>query len=279
MRTLREQARTIIFESDTPAGFVFDVTLIVCILVSVGAVLVDSLPAVHAAHGAWFYRIEWFFTVLFTLEYAVRLWCIREPWRYARSFYGIVDLLGVLPTYFSLVVSGSQYLLVIRVLRVLRVFRVLRMFRYVREADTLTEALRRGRRKVTVFFVCVLSLVVIFGSIMYVVEGPEHGFTSIPESLYWAIVTLTTVGYGDIAPSTGLGRLIASLVMITGYAIIAVPTGIFAAELSEVSRRRGDGRSCPNCSVEGHSESAAYCWRCGHHLRRHIVLPGEAPPN
>ena len=279
MATSRERIRRIIFESDTPAGLAFDVALIVCILASVVAVLFDSLPVVQRDYGAWFYRIEWVFTALFTVEYALRLWCIEQPGRYARSFYGIVDLLGVLPTYVSLLVTGSQYLLVIRILRVLRVFRVLRMFRYVSEAEQLTEALRRGRRKVAVFFLSVISLIVIFGSVMYLVEGPENGFTSIPESLYWAVVTLTTVGYGDIAPSTGLGRLIASLVMITGYAIIAVPTGIFAAELSQVARQKGDGRSCPNCSAEGHHEGAGFCWNCGHHLQQRIVMPREKSPS
>jgi len=276
MSTLRERVRIIVFESDTPAGRAFDIALIACILVSVGAVLLDSVPSIHRVWGDTVYSIEWLFTMLFTVEYAVRLWCIEERGRYARSFYGVVDLLGILPTYLSLFVSGTQYLLVFRVLRVMRVFRVLRMFRYVVEADMLQEALARGRRKITVFFVMVMSLVVVFGSVMYVVEGPEHGFTSIPESLYWAIVTLTTVGYGDIAPATPLGRLIASMVMVTGYAIIAVPTGIFAAELSDVARRRGDGRSCPNCSAEGHSEAAVFCWRCGHHLQRRIVLPSES---
>jgi voltage-gated potassium channel len=192
---LRERFRIVIFESDTPAGRAFDVALIVCILLSVALVFLDSLPAVHEDFGRAIYGLEWAFTLLFTVEYGARLWCVERPLRYARSFYGVVDFLGILPTYLSLFVPGAQYLLVVRILRVLRVFRVLRLIRFVAEADLLLEALRRGRRKVTVFFLTVMSLIVVFGSVMYVVEGPENGFTSIPQSLYWAIVTLTTVGY------------------------------------------------------------------------------------
>ncbi len=266
---LRDSVREVVFEARTRAGRVFDVCLIVVILVSVVAVLVDSMPAVHARYGDVLYAIEWGFTIAFTIEYLVRLWCIERPGYYARSFYGIIDLLGILPTYLSLLVTGSQYLLVIRVLRVLRVFRVLRMVRFMGEASLLYDALMESRRKIFVFLFGVLTLVVVFGSLVYLVEGPQHGFTSIPVSIYWAIVTLTTVGFGDIAPQTPIGRVLAACVMIMGYGIIAVPTGIVSVEINEAMRRRANTRVCPVCSAEGHSREASYCWRCGSHLYRH----------
>ena len=266
MQTLRDKTRIVIFESETPAGRAFDVTLIVCILASVAAVFADSVDAIHAQYGRLLYAAEWLFTILFTVEYAARLWCLEHPLRYARSFYGVVDLLGILPTYLSLLLPGTQLLLVIRVLRVMRVFRVLRLLRYVGEAEVLIEALRGGRRKIVVFLFTVLSLVVVAGSIMYLVEGPENGFTSIPISMYWAVVTVTTVGYGDISPVTPLGRFIASALMILGYAIIAVPTGIFSVQLSDAMRRQSNTRVCPHCVAEGHASEASYCWRCGSHL-------------
>jgi voltage-gated potassium channel len=263
VNTLRDQTRTIIFEAATPAGRAFDIGLIVCILVSVGVVFLDTVPSINAAYGELLYVVEWCFTILFTIEYALRLWCIEHPARYARSALGIVDLLGIVPTYLSLFFVGAQYLLVIRILRVLRVFRVLRLLRYVGEAQILFEAVRGARRKILVFLSIVLSVVVIAGSVMYVVEGPEHGFTSIPASIYWAVVTVTTVGYGDISPETPLGRFIASVVMILGYAIIAVPTGIFSVQLTEVMRRRESMRVCPACTAERHAGEANFCWRCG----------------
>lgn len=266
MQTFRDKTRIVIFEAETPAGRAFDVILIVCILASVGAVFLDSIPTIHRKYAHALYAIEWFFTILFTIEYAARLWCVERPLRYARSFYGVIDLLGTVPTYLSLFLPGAQFLLVIRFLRVLRVFRVLRLLRYVGEADVLIEALRKSRRKVTVFLFTVVSLVVVTGSIMYLVEGEANGFTSIPISMYWAIVTVTTVGYGDISPVTPLGRLIASALMILGYAIIAVPTGIFSVQLSEAMRRRGTTRVCPRCVAEGHSDEASFCWRCGSRL-------------
>jgi len=265
---LKQSVHQVIFEADTPAGRLFDIALIGFILLSVVAVLLDSIESVHIVHGELLYRIEWVFTVVFTVEYLLRLWCIEKSVHYARSFYGIVDLLGILPTYLSLVVTGAQYMLVIRVLRVLRVFRVLRLVRYVNEASVLSEALKASRRKITVFLFTVLTMVVVFGSLMYLVEGPANGFTSIPKSIYWAVVTLTTVGYGDITPATPLGRFVASIVMIMGYAIIAVPTGIVTMELSEASRRSANTRSCNQCSAEGHQREATYCWRCGSHLFR-----------
>jgi voltage-gated potassium channel len=263
---LKDSLRIIIFEANTPAGKAFDVGLIVCILVSVVAVLLDSVAVLHARYGDFFLGAEWIFTIVFTVEYLLRLWCIGHTARYARSFYGIVDLLGILPTYVSLFVADTQYLLVIRILRVLRVFRVLRMVRYVGEAELLSQALIASRRKITVFVCSVMALVVIFGSFMYLIEGDEHGFTSIPRSIYWAVITLTTVGYGDLTPHTPLGQAMATLVMIMGYGIIAVPTGIVTLELSEAHRRMANTRTCPGCSAEGHVREASYCWRCGEHL-------------
>lgn len=261
----RERIYDIIFEADTPLGKAFDVVLIISILLSVLAVMLDSVPALHARWGGLFYFLEWLFTVLFTVEYLVRLWCIGKPWAYARSFYGIVDLLGVLPAYISLLLAGSQYMLVIRLLRVLRVFRVLRLMRYVGEAQALTEAMRASRRKITVFLFTVATLVVIFGSLMFLIESPEAGFTSIPRSVYWAVVTLTTVGYGDISPLTPLGQAVSSVVMILGYAIIAVPTGIVTVELSR-SMRYQIGLVCPGCGKEGHDDNAHFCKFCGAEL-------------
>lgn len=268
MKWDRDTVRIVIFEAHTPAGKAFDVGLILSIVVSVLAVMLDSVPAVHARFGTWLYGVEWFFTILFTIEYLLRLWCIQHPALYARSFYGIIDLLGILPTYVSLIVADSQYLLVIRVLRVLRVFRVLRMIRYVSEADLLLQALRASRRKITVFLSTVVALVIVFGSLMYLIEGPENGFTSIPKSIYWAVITLTTVGYGDMVPLTSVGQAVASVVTIMGYGIIAIPTGIVTLELSEATRRAANTRTCPECSVEGHIREATYCWRCGAHLYR-----------
>lgn len=263
----KDSVRIVIFEADTPAGKAFDVALIVTILLSVGAVMLDSVPSIHERYGDWLYMLEWGFTIVFTIEYGLRLWCIQNTWLYARSFYGIIDLLGIIPTYLSLWLAGSQYLLVIRVLRVLRVFRVLRMVRYVGEAELITQALVASRRKITVFLCSVLALVVVFGSLMYLIEGGSNGkFASIPHSIYWAVTTMTTVGYGDITPTTPLGRALATLIMIMGYGIIAVPTGIVTLELNEASRRRPNTKTCPECSAEGHANEATYCWRCGGHL-------------
>ena len=236
----KDQVRIVIFEAETYWGRFFDVALIWFILASILAVFLDTIEAIHMDWGIWLYRIEWCFTILFTIEYALRLWCINNTRLYATSFYGIVDLLGILPTFLSLVFAGAQHLLVIRVLRVLRVFRVLRLVRYVGESEQLISALVASRRKITVFVCAVLTMVVVFGSLMYVIEGGENGFTSIPRSIYWAIVTLTTVGYGDLPPHTPIWQAVASLVMIMGYGGIAVPTGIITLELGEVARRRAN---------------------------------------
>ena len=264
----KDQVRTIIFEADTPAGRAFDVILMACIIASVVAVFLDSVPWINAHYSGLLYGIEWFFTLLFTVEYGLRLWCIKNKWLYARSFYGVIDLLGILPTYLSILFPGTQYLLVVRILRVLRVFRVLRMVHYVGEAELLGQALVASSRKIVVFITTVITLVIIFGSLMYLIEGPERGFTSIPKSIYWAVITLTTVGYGDVTPQTPLGQAFATIVMIMGYGIIAVPTGIVTMELNEANRRRANTRTCPDCSAEGHLQHATFCWRCGHHLFR-----------
>ena len=262
--TLRDKLRIIIFEADTKAGRRFDVTLIGMILLSVLTVMLDSVPQINAKYGQQLYYAEWFFTVLFTVEYTVRLWCIEHSWGYAKSFYGVVDLLSVLPTYLSLWFPGAQFFLAVRILRVLRVFRVLRMVRYVGEAELIAQALAASRRKIIVFVASVLALMVIFGALMYVVEGGTNpAFASIPQSIYWAVTTMTTVGYGDITPTTPLGQSLASFIMIMGYGIIAVPTGIVTLELNEANRRQANTRTCSDCSAEGHSREASYCWRCG----------------
>lgn len=262
--TSRDRIRIIIFEADTKAGRRFDVTLIGLILLSVLTVMLDSVPQINAKYGQQLYYAEWFFTVLFTVEYAVRLWCIEHSWGYAKSFYGVVDLLSVLPTYLSLWFPGAQFFLAVRILRVLRVFRVLRMVRYVGEAELIAQALAASRRKIIVFVASVLALMVIFGALMYVVEGGTNpAFASIPHSIYWAVTTMTTVGYGDITPTTPLGQSLASFIMIMGYGIIAVPTGIVTLELNEANRRQANTRTCSDCSAEGHSREASYCWRCG----------------
>ena len=274
---MKDKIRTIIFEADTPAGKAFDVWLIVLILLSVAAVMLDSVDWIHERYGTYLYVVEWVFTIVFTIEYGLRLWCIQNTWLYARSFYGIIDLVGIIPTYLSLWFADTQYLLVIRVLRVLRVFRVLRMVRYVGEAELISQALLASRRKITVFVSSVLALVVIFGSLMYLVEGGQDShFTSIPDSIYWAVTTMTTVGYGDIVPQTPMGRTLATIIMIMGYGIIAVPTGIVTMELNEASRRRANTKTCPTCSAEGHSREATYCWRCGTHLYRPEVSTDQA---
>ncbi|MCP3924298.1 MAG: ion transporter [Desulfobacterales bacterium] len=259
----RKVLHEVIFEADTPVGKGFDVLLIVCILASVVAVMLDSIGAVQSDYGSLLYGIEWLFTIIFTVEYLLRLMCVGRPLKYAISFYGVVDLLAIIPTYVSLFLPGSQYLLVIRILRILRIFRILKLFHYLGEAQLLMKALRASSRKITVFIYTVMTLVVIFGSLMYVIEGGTNGFTSIPRSIYWAIVTLTTVGYGDISPQTVLGQTLASLVMILGYAIIAVPTGIVTVEMSRAFSRNVSTQACPECSAEGHDTDARHCKFCG----------------
>jgi len=269
MVDVKEKIRSIIFEASTPAGRAFDVFLIIVILLSVLVVLLDSVTSIHSEYGQVLLVIEWSFTLLFTVEYLLRLWTIQNTWLYARSFYGVVDLLGSLPTYLSIWFADAHYFLVVRVLRVLRIFRVFRMVRYVGEAELIAQALTASRRKITVFVCSVLALVVVFGSLMYLVEGGTNTeFSSIPQSIYWAVTTMTTVGYGDVAPDTALGRGLAAVIMIMGYGIIAVPTGIVTLELNEAHRKRANTRTCPECSAEGHSYEASFCWRCGSALFR-----------
>ncbi|MBD3267788.1 ion transporter [bacterium] len=260
---IQQRLHEIIFEADTRAGKWFDVLLIVSILLSVLAVLLDSVQSINAVYGDYLYGIEWFFTILFTVEYLLRLYCTGLPWKYAVSFFGIIDLLSIIPTYISVLIPGSRYLLVIRILRVLRVFRVLKLAKYLGEADMLRQALYASRRKITVFVFAVCTAVVILGALMYLIEGDASGFSSIPHSIYWAIVTLTTVGYGDISPQTVPGRFLASFIMILGYGIIAVPTGIVTAELTQASTKKVSTQSCPQCSREGHDPDATYCKSCG----------------
>lgn len=270
--TFRHRAYEVIFEHDTRAGKAFDVALLATILASVAAVLADSVASVRAEHGATLRTAEWIFTVLFTIEYGARLWSVARARAYARSFFGLIDLLAVLPSYLSLLAPGGQVLIVVRMLRVVRVFRVLKLARYVGEARVLGAALRASRYKIAVFLLSVLSVVVVVGALMYLLEGPEAGFTSIPVGMYWSIVTLTTVGYGDIAPSSTAGQMLASLVMILGYGIIAVPTGIVTVELSRQAGLPGTAAAAPPagaCPACGHVEGdplATYCRYCGSEL-------------
>jgi voltage-gated potassium channel len=263
----REKVYEIIFEADTSLGKAFDVALLWAILGSVLAVCLDSVAAFEQHYHEVFAIAEWTFTALFSIEYVLRLVSVRQPLRYVFSFYGLVDLLSILPSYLSLMIPGSQHLLVIRIMRLLRVFRVLKLGRYVSESQILMTAIKNSRAKITVFLFTVLTLVVVIGAAMYLIEGPKHGFTSIPRAMYWAIVTLTTVGYGDVTPQTVAGQMLSSVLMILGYGIIAIPTGIVTAELTSVARPRSvTTRTCPSCLSEGHSTAALFCSDCGEEL-------------
>ncbi|MBU0994571.1 MAG: ion transporter [Proteobacteria bacterium] len=253
----------IIFEADTSAGKLFDILLIISILLSVITVMLDSVDSIKTAYGPILYTAEWFFTLIFTIEYGLRILCVGRPVKYMKSFFGIVDLLSILPTYIGLFIPGSHYMIVIRILRVLRIFRVLKIAQYLGESAMLLQALKESRRKITIFLFTVMILVIIVGSLMYIIEGQRNGFTSIPRSIYWAIVTLTTVGYGDISPKTNAGQALAALVMILGYGIIAVPTGIVTVEMSRVRPKKVSTQSCPECAAEGHDHDAVFCKYCG----------------
>ncbi len=263
--SFRNRMHTIIFEADTRAGRLFDIVLLIAIIISVIAVMLDSIESINKEWSGTLYSIEWGFTILFSIEYILRLCSVKKPFKYATSFYGIVDLIAIIPTYLSLFLPGTQYLLVVRALRVLRIFRVLKFVQYLNESNQLQRALIASRRKITIFLFFVLTMVVILGSFMYLIEGPENGFTSIPRSVYWAIVTLTTVGYGDIVPQTVGGQALASFIMITGYGVIAVPTGIVTAELTK-SQDPIHTQACESCGGDGHSFDAKFCKHCGAEL-------------
>lgn len=256
----------LVFHHDAPDERNFDLWLIVAILASVGVVVLDSVPSIKAQWHGVLYLAEWFFTLLFTAEYLLRLWVVRKPLRYARSFFGIIDLLSILPSFLSLLFPASASLTVIRALRLLRVFRVLKLVEYSSEAGVLIEALLRSRRKIFVFIATLLTIVVIFGALMYVVEGPENGFTSIPTGMYWAVVTVATVGFGDIAPSTAFGRLVTSILIVIGYSIIAVPTGIYTAELAKTMQPKRRSVRCAECGLPDHETDAWHCRKCGRSL-------------
>jgi voltage-gated potassium channel len=265
----RDTLYRIIFEADTPLGKTFDIVLVVSIVLSVLAVMLDSVASIHAQWSSTLFYAEWFFTIIFTLEYIARLVSVSKPSGYIFSFMGMVDLLSTLPSYIGLFIGGASYALSLRLLRLLRIFRVLKLAYFLDESAVMAHALAASRRKLLVFLLAILLLVMILGTLMFAVEGPENGYTSIPESVYWAIVTLTTVGYGDIAPRTPLGQAIASLVMILGYAIIAVPTGIVTVELARSHAKQNVVIACPRCMLEGHARDARYCRRCGERLLAH----------
>lgn len=268
----------VIFGTETRAGKTFDIVLLLVIMVSVAVVMLDSIPELHTRYGTFYLELEWIFTIAFTIEYIVRIWCAPNRRAYVLSIYGVVDLLALLPTYLSLLLPQTASLLIIRLLRILRIFRILRLLSLLREANDLALALRRSARKIFVFFSLMMILTTIFGCLLYVVEGPAHGFDNIPESIYWAIVTITTVGYGDITPVTAVGRAISAVGMLIGYAVIAVPTGIITAELTVSQQRQRErelqeSRNCTNCASVERDAQAHYCRNCGTLLPR----PGHEP--
>jgi len=264
--TWKEHLHEVIFEADTPAGKAFDVALLVAIGVSVAVVVVESVPSISGAHGRSLRAAEWVFTILFSLEYVLRLLSVRRPLKYATSFFGVVDLLAVVPTYLSLFVDGAHALMVIRALRLLRIFRVFHATVFSGEMNMLAHAVRASRTKITVFLMTVLTIVLILGATIYAIEGPEHGFESIPTGIYWAVVTITTVGYGDIAPQTVPGRFVAAIAMVLGYSLIIIPTGIFSIELARSASRKMTTQNCPDCVREGHDVDATHCKFCGGRL-------------
>ncbi|QNF35445.1 ion transporter [Adhaeribacter swui] len=264
--SLRQKLYTIVFEAETKAGRTFDIILLFLILFSVFIICLETVPSINHHFRSYFKILEWVFTILFSLEYLLRIYSSPRPFRYLFSFFGIVDFLAILPTYLSLILGGYQYLLVIRILRLLRAARIFKLTRFINEGQVLTRALRASLPKISVFLGVVLMVVVIVGSIMYIVEGSKNGFTSIPKSIYWAIVTLTTVGYGDIAPATTFGQILASFLMIMGYGIIAVPTGIVSVELANSEKQTFNTRICPHCHKEGHAKDANFCSNCGNNL-------------
>ncbi|WP_159651608.1 ion transporter [Vibrio atypicus] len=276
--SLRHHLYVIIFGTHTPAGRAFDIALIVAIIASLLVLILESLPNVMSEWSQELRYIEYTFTALFTVEYLLRLYCSPKPKSYATSFYGVVDLLAILPTYLALIFPGASFMGVIRLLRVMRIFRILKLVRYLQDSNILLRSLLMARRKILIFFSTVGILVTIFGALIFVIEGPHNGFTSIPKSIYWAIVTITTVGYGDMVPQTHLGKAIASLTMLLGYSILAVPTGIITAELSNEMNAHKELVKCPNCNRSGHDSDAMHCKHCGSELAdpdKRIVSSGD----
>jgi voltage-gated potassium channel len=260
---LKKKVYNIIFEAETPSGKAFDIGLIICILLSIVVIMLESVDSIKLSIGELLLVFEWIFTVIFTMEYVLRVWTVKKKKQYIYSFYGIIDLLSILPTYLSLVMSGAHVLLILRSVRLIRVFRVLKLARFVGEGQVLMSALKASRHKITVFLLIVVTSVILAGSLMYMIEGKENGFSNIPTSIYWAIVTLTTVGYGDISPSTPLGQFVASIIMILGYGIIAIPTGIVTAEMAYQKNKVVTTEVCPHCLQEGHDKDAVHCKYCG----------------
>lgn len=260
----RHKLHEVVFEADTWAGRAFDISLLFLIVFSVLAVILESIPSLARPYGHYFDKIEWLFTGLFTIEYILRLISIRQPLRYVTSFFGLVDLLAILPSYLGLFLFGAHELAAVRILRLLRIFRILKLGEYTSAAALLAYSLRESRAKITVFFVAIFTLVITLGAMMYVVEEHANGFESIPLSIYWAVITITTVGYGDIVPSTAMGKFIATIIMLLGYVIIAVPTGIVAVSLTAASKKQDiTTQACPNCSRQGHDPDAVHCKYCG----------------
>ena len=265
LTSIKARLHEIIFEADTKAGKAFDIALLLAIILSITVVMLESVKSLDSRFGTEFTAIEWGFTVLFTAEYFMRIYVIKSPYKYIFSFYGIIDLLSIVPTYLGYFFGGAESLLVIRSLRLLRVFRVLKLSRYVGASNQLFEALKASRRKIFVFLFAVLAITIIMGTLMYMIEGGKNGFDSIPQSIYWAIVTLTTVGYGNVIPQTWAGQLLASIIMILGYGIIAVPTGIVTSEMMK-NKVQDNTQTCANCNHENHDNNAAFCNQCGHKL-------------
>ena len=269
---LRSRLHIIVFGTDTPAGKLFDIVLLWAILLSVMVVMLESVSELKAEYYHIFFAVEWGFTILFTIEYLLRLFISEKPGKYAFSFLGLVDLLATIPTYLALFIVGGNYLVVIRSIRLLRIFRILKLGRYLREASVLSNALIASRHKIMVFLGAVITLVLITGTLMYMIEGADSGFSSIPRSIYWAIVTVTTVGYGDIAPATVLGQIAASILMLMGYAIIAVPTGIVTSEIKnaerEIRKAEESEKSCSGCGHKAHDIDASHCKMCGNLLEK-----------
>ncbi len=276
---LRTRLFQIIFESSTPLGKGFDIALALLILLSVTVVLLDSVETYHQRYGDYFYYAEWVVTALFTLEIGLRIYCLEKPIQYLKSFYGVIDVLAVLPTWLALVLPGAQTLVVIRLLRTLRLFRVLEMMSLVGQGKLLVDAMKRSRGQIMLFLFSVMMLVTIFSSIIYLIEPAEAGFTSIPKAIYWGIVTLTTVGYGDITPVTPLGQFISIMIMLTGYSIIALPVGVFSAEVIQTLRNeRYSDEACPGCGKHQHERDARYCKFCGTWLNEETTNPREEKP-